>query len=58
MIKSANNAFLASKVSLANKLGNICKEYGVDAYEVADAVVVDGRRHARGDGITDEGLTW
>ncbi|MFW6018666.1 MAG: nucleotide sugar dehydrogenase, partial [Halapricum sp.] len=37
MIKYANNAFLATKISLINEIGNICKEYGVDAYEVADA---------------------
>ncbi|MFB6101269.1 MAG: UDP-glucose 6-dehydrogenase AglM [Haloplanus sp.] len=43
MIKYANNAFLAAKVSLVNELGNICKEYGVDAYEVADAVGLDDR---------------
>ncbi|XGI84234.1 UDP-glucose 6-dehydrogenase AglM [Halorutilales archaeon Cl-col2-1] len=43
MIKYANNAFLASKVSLINELGNICKEYGVDAYEVADAIGLDHR---------------
>ncbi|MEF8902098.1 MAG: nucleotide sugar dehydrogenase, partial [Halovenus sp.] len=29
MIKYANNAFLAAKVSLINDLGNICKEFGV-----------------------------
>ncbi|MDL0127555.1 UDP-glucose 6-dehydrogenase AglM [Halobacterium salinarum] len=43
MIKYANNAFLASKVSLINDLGNICKELGVDAYEVADAIAEDDR---------------
>jgi UDPglucose 6-dehydrogenase len=43
MIKYANNAFLATKVSLINELGNICKEYGVDAYEVADAIGLDHR---------------
>lgn len=43
MIKYANNAFLATKVSLINELGNICKEYGVDAYEVADAIGLDER---------------
>jgi len=43
MIKYANNTFLATKVSLANELGNICKEYGVDAYEVADAIGLDDR---------------
>jgi UDPglucose 6-dehydrogenase len=43
MIKYANNAFLATKISLINELGNICKEYGVDAYEVADAIALDHR---------------
>ncbi|WP_224447687.1 UDP-glucose 6-dehydrogenase AglM [Haloprofundus salilacus] len=43
MIKYANNAFLASKISLINELGNICKEFGVDAYEVADAIGLDER---------------
>ena len=43
MIKYANNAFLATKVSLINDIGNICKEFGVDAYEVADAIGLDDR---------------
>ena len=43
MIKYANNAFLASKVSLINDIGNICKELGVDAYEVAEAIGLDDR---------------
>jgi UDPglucose 6-dehydrogenase len=43
MIKYANNAFLATKISLINEIGNICKEYGVDAYEVADAIALDHR---------------
>ena len=43
MIKYANNAFLAAKVSLINDLGNICKEYGIDAYEVAEAIGLDDR---------------
>ena len=43
MIKYANNAFLASKISLINDLGNICKEFGLDAYEVADAIGLDDR---------------
>lgn len=42
-IKYANNAFLASKVSLINEIGNIAKEYGVDAYDVADALGADHR---------------
>jgi UDPglucose 6-dehydrogenase len=47
MIKYANNAFLAAKVSLINDLGNICKEYGIDAYEVAEAIGLDDRIGAR-----------
>ncbi|WP_435073269.1 UDP-glucose 6-dehydrogenase AglM [Halorubrum sp. HHNYT27] len=43
MIKYANNAFLASKISLANDLGNVCKRFGIDAYEVMDAVGLDDR---------------
>jgi UDPglucose 6-dehydrogenase len=43
MIKYANNAFLASKISLVNDLGNICKEFGLDAYEVMEAVGLDDR---------------
>jgi UDPglucose 6-dehydrogenase len=43
MIKYANNAYLATKLSLINELGNICKAYGVDAYEVADAIGLDDR---------------
>ncbi|WP_394326152.1 nucleotide sugar dehydrogenase [Halobacterium sp. CBA1132] len=43
MIKYANNGFLAAKVSLINDIGNICKEFGVDAYEVADAIAHDDR---------------
>jgi UDPglucose 6-dehydrogenase len=43
MVKYANNTFLASKVSLINDIGNICKEFGVDAYAVADAIGLDDR---------------
>ncbi|WP_435118877.1 UDP-glucose 6-dehydrogenase AglM [Halolamina sp. C58] len=55
MIKYANNAFLASKVSLINDIGNICKEYGVDAYEVADAIGLDERIGVR---FLRSGLGW
>jgi UDPglucose 6-dehydrogenase len=47
MIKYANNAFLASKVSLINDLGNVCKELGVDTYEVAEAIGLDDRIGAK-----------
>ncbi|WP_137284665.1 UDP-glucose 6-dehydrogenase AglM [Halorussus salinisoli] len=55
MMKYANNAFLASKVSLVNELGNICKEYGVDAYEVADALGLDDRI---GERFLRSGVGW
>jgi len=55
MIKYANNAFLASKVSLINDIGNICKELGVDAYEVADAIGLDDRIGAK---FLRSGLGW
>ncbi|MDL0131910.1 UDP-glucose 6-dehydrogenase AglM [Halobacterium salinarum] len=55
MIKYANNAFLASKVSLINDIGNICKEFGVDAYEVADAIGLDNRI---GERFLRSGLGW
>ena len=43
LIKYANNAFLASKISLINDIGNIAKEHGIDAYEIADAIGTDPR---------------
>lgn len=43
MIKYANNAFLASKISLINDIGNICKEHDIDTYEVAEAIGLDAR---------------
>jgi UDPglucose 6-dehydrogenase len=55
MIKYANNAFLAAKVSLINDLGNVCKEFGVDAYEVAEAIGLDDRI---GERFLRSGLGW
>ena len=43
MIKYASNAFLAMKVSFINEIGNICKELGIDAYEVANGMAYDAR---------------
>jgi len=47
MIKYANNVFLASKLSVVNELGNICKIHGLDGYEVMEAVGMDDRIGAR-----------
>jgi UDPglucose 6-dehydrogenase len=55
MMKYANNAFLAAKVSLINDLGNICKELGVDTYEIADAMGLDDRITRS---FLDSGLGW
>jgi UDPglucose 6-dehydrogenase len=55
MIKYANNAFLASKISLINDIGNVCKEYEVDAYEVADAIGIDDRIGAK---FLRSGVGW
>jgi UDPglucose 6-dehydrogenase len=55
MIKYANNAFLAAKISLVNDLGNVCKEFGLDAYEVMDAVGLDDRISER---FLRSGVGW
>lgn len=55
MIKYANNAFLASKISLINDLGNISKEFDVDAYEVAEALGLDDRI---GEQFLRSGVGW
>jgi UDPglucose 6-dehydrogenase len=55
LIKYANNAFLATKISLINDIGNVCKEFGVDAYEVADAIGLDDRI---GERFLRSGVGW
>jgi len=55
MIKYANNAFLASKISLANDLANICKEFGVDSAEVLETIGLDSRI---GSAFLGAGLGW
>jgi UDPglucose 6-dehydrogenase len=43
MIKIASNAFLATKISFINEIGNICKQLGIDTYEVARGLGYDDR---------------
>ncbi|MBS3054432.1 MAG: UDP-glucose/GDP-mannose dehydrogenase family protein [Candidatus Aenigmarchaeota archaeon] len=43
MIKYASNVFLASRISMINELGNICKKLGIDVYDVANAIGRDKR---------------
>lgn len=43
MIKYVNNSLLATKISFANEIGNICKKLGIDTYEVMEAVGKDSR---------------
>jgi len=43
MIKYTSNAFLATKISFSNEIGNICKRIGIDVYEVMKGVGYDHR---------------
>ena len=43
MIKYASNAFLASKISFINDIGNYCKRLGIDVYDVAEGIGYDRR---------------
>jgi len=43
MIKYTSNAFLATKISFSNEIGNICKRLGIDVYEVMKGVGMDPR---------------
>ncbi|HEY3274024.1 MAG TPA: UDP-glucose/GDP-mannose dehydrogenase family protein [Methanocella sp.] len=43
MIKYVSNAFLATKISFSNEVGNICKRLGIDTYQVMEGVGLDAR---------------
>jgi UDPglucose 6-dehydrogenase len=43
MIKLASNSFLATKISFINEIGNICKQLGIDTYDVARGMGMDDR---------------
>lgn len=55
MIKYASNAFLATKISFINEIGNMCKSIGINTYEVADGMGLDKRI---GRAFLNAGVGW
>jgi UDPglucose 6-dehydrogenase len=55
MIKYASNAFLATKISFINEIGNLCKRLDIDTYDVATGMGLDKRI---GRPFLDSGIGW
>jgi len=55
MIKYASNAFLATKISFINEIGNLCKKLNIDTYQVATGMGLDTRI---GRPFLDSGIGW
>ncbi|MEM1831476.1 MAG: UDP-glucose/GDP-mannose dehydrogenase family protein [Desulfurococcaceae archaeon] len=55
IIKYVSNAFLATKISFANEIGNLCKRLGIDSWKVFEGVGLDRRI---GQHLLKPGLGW
>ncbi|TCJ15257.1 UDP-glucose/GDP-mannose dehydrogenase family protein [Rubrobacter taiwanensis] len=55
MIKYAANAFLATKISFANEIANICERVGADVKSVTAGIGLD---HRIGPRFLDAGIGW
>jgi len=55
IIKYVSNAFLATKISFANEIGNLCRKLGIDSWKVFEGVGLD---HRIGPHLLRPGLGW
>ncbi|MBJ7336734.1 UDP-glucuronate decarboxylase [Mycolicibacterium sp.] len=55
MVKYAANAFLATKISFANEIAQLCELFGADAREVLPAIGAD---HRVGSAFLNPGVGW